>query len=143
MEKMRKPVYVIVVTRELRAVLETALRKRFPGVVFTIVENASDACERIFDAEPLKDDAVPKVIVYCSTKDQRACDIEGHCGAIYGSGPKAKRYAPKIIIYASGVAPKPDYFETIVVKQPDAETLFNTIEGFLPRYAKKRKETRT
>lgn len=140
MERMRKPVYVIVVTSEIRWALGTALRKRFPGVVFTFVENASDACGYLAGAEPQKGDTIPKVIVYCSTVSESSAEVVGYCGAIYGSGPKAKRYAPKIIIYAARVMHRPSFFETTVVMQPHIEALFNTIEGFLPRYARKRKE---
>jgi hypothetical protein len=140
--RKRRPVHVIIVARDgrMRGLLGRAVRDRFPGVIFTIVEEASDACGYVVDADPYRGDIVPKVIVYCASDHERPAEIWGYCGAIYGSGPKAKRWAPKIVIYATYPMHRTTLFESTIVMQPHLATLFETIEGFLPQHAKKRKE---
>jgi len=140
LRRPRKPFYILIVEQDPRMHRRlNDIPKLLPGVKLEIVKKLTEITVDLALADPQKGDLIPKVIVYGLNGSESDSDINGFCLLLKAVSPKAKRWAPKIILFAAS----PVLAEATMVMKPDIGELCSPIRGFMPRSVTKRKETGT
>ncbi len=134
----RRALLVMIIGRDrhARAALVRAIGELIERTIITTADNLTEGVMCREADEPTKDELFPRVIVYCSAVDQSPSEVNGACRAIENYGPKAKRRAPRIILYAARVTHQPTTAEVTIVMQPNVETVCALVKRHAPRGAK-------